>query len=548
MRNASAKPSLRQRIARWFAPTKPGVAVRSYGGARNTRTTGGFGSSGNTSADSELSSSLSALRARSRQMIRDSAYAKRAQLIIVNNVIGTGVGMQAQVETVRNARNDRVNDAIEAAFAKWCAADSCHTGGVLHFSDLERAAMGQVFEAGEIFIRKHYRAFGDSRVPLGLELIEAERLATELVDPSVSLSAGSAFRMGVEVDSFGRPLAYWIRTLHPGDLRAHAGATDRYERVPAADVFHLRVVERWPQSRGVPWMHTAVRKLDSLNEYAQYEVDAARASAAYFATITTGEGENPLPTTEQTPGDSNAAIGGQMMDIEPLTIQELRPGETLNFHTPNRPNPGLDPFMRAMLREIAAGCGPSYESLSKDYSQSNYSSSRLALLDDRDLYKAMQQWWIRAFRMPLHKVWLQQAVLAGAIEGVSPSAYALNPEKFAAVLFKPRGWSWVDPTKEVAAYKEAIKAGLTTLTDVIAATGGGMDIEDVVKTRKRELDMLKEAGIAVDTTVVPGQQNNGMQQQQTQDQAQPDQADAQDTNAQQQDAAPPARVLQMKRG
>ena len=60
--------------------------------------------------------------------------------------------------------------------------------------------------------------------------------------------------------------------------------------------------------------------------------------------------------------------------------------------------------------------------------------------------------------------------------------------------------------------------------------------------------MLKEAGIAVDTTVVPGQQNNGMQQQQTQDQAQPDQADAQDTNAQQQDAAPPARVLQMKRG
>ena len=153
------------------------------------------------------------------------------------------------------------------------------------------------------------------------------------------------------------------------------------------------------------------------------------------------------------------------------------------------------------LREIAAGCGPSYESLSKDYSQSNYSSSRLALLDDRDLYKAMQQWWIRAFRMPLHKVWLQQAVLAGAIEGVSPSAYALNPEKFAAVLFKPRGWSWVDPTKEVAAYKEAIKAGLTTLTDVIAATGGGMDIEDVVATRRREIQMLDEAGIEVDTTV-----------------------------------------------
>jgi lambda family phage portal protein len=552
VRSAPAKPTLRQRIARWLAPSKPGVAVRSYGGARNTRTTVGFGSSGNTSADSELSSSLSALRARSRQMIRDSAYAKRAQLIIVNNVIGTGVGMQAQVETVRNARNDRINDAIETAYAQWCAADSCHTGGVLHFSDLERAAMGQVFEAGEIFIRKHYRVFGDSRVPLGLELIEAERLATELVDPSVSLSVGNAFRMGIEVDSFGRPIAYWIRTLHPGDLRAHAGATDRYERVPAADIFHLRVVERWPQARGVPWMHTSVRKLDALNEYAQYEVDAARASAAYFATITTGEGENPLPTTEQTPGQSASAIaasGGQMMDIEPLTIQELRPGEELHFHTPNRPNPGLDPFMRAMLREVAAGCGPSYESLSKDYSQSNYSSSRLALLDDRDLYKALQQWWIRAFRQPLHKLWLRQAVLAGAIEGLSPAAYAVNPDKYNAVLFKPRGWSWVDPTKEVAAYKEAIKAGLTTLTDVIAATGGGMDIEDVVKTRKRELDMLKDAGIDVDTTVVPAGQLVAGQSPAAAAPVDDPQDQNNDPNAAgEDDITPPARVLQMKRG
>jgi len=543
---AAVKPTLRQRIARWLAPwlapSKPGVAVRSYGGARNTRTTGGFGSGGNSSADSELASSLSALRARSRQMIRDSSYAKRAQLIVVNNIIGTGVGMQAQVETVRGTRADRVNDGIEAAWALWCEAGSCHTGGELHFSDLERAAMGQVFEAGEILVRKHYRAFGNSRVPLALELIEPERLATELVDPSAGLSIGNNFRMGIEVDVYGRPEFYWIRSLHPGDLRVHAGATDKYERVPAADIYHLRNIERWPQARGVPWMHTALRKLDDLNEYSQHEVTAARASAAYFATIETPEDTNPLPT------DTEAPSGASVMDIDPLTIQELRPGEKLNFHTPNRPNPGLDPFMRAMLREVAAGCGPSYESLSKDYSQSNYSSSRLALLDDRDLYKAMQQWWIRVFRKPLHQVWLRQAVLAGAVEGLSPTAYAVNPDKYSAVLFKPRGWSWVDPTKEVAAYKEAIKAGLTTVTDVIAATGGGMDIEDVVKTRKRELAMFEDAGIDVDTTVVPaGQLSAGL----APAAAEPA-ADTQDQNndpqASADGAAPPARVLQMKRG
>jgi lambda family phage portal protein len=473
-------------------------AKRMYAAARNTRTTTGFGSSGNSSADAELSTGLTQLRARSRQMVRDSAYAKRAKLVVVNNVIGTGVGMQAQVMTTRGGLAQAVNDGIEQAWCEWIDASRCHTGGALHFHDIERAAMGQVFEAGECFIRKHYFASGDSRIPLSLELIEPERLANELVDPgALSTDPNVEVRMGVEVDQFGRALAYWVRQKHPGDIRGRIGGTDRYERVPAADMFHLRIVDRWPQTRGEPWLHTVLRKIDEMNEYTGSEVSAARASSYYFATIKTPDDDRPHADHEE--DESGVAT------IEPLTIQELKPGEELEFHTPNRPNASLDPFMRHMLREVAAGCGVSYESLSRDYSQSNYSSSRLALLDDRDMWKVVQQWWIRNFRRPLHRSWMQQAVLARAIPAVAPQQYALDAVKFESVLFKPRGWSWVDPTKEVNAYKEAIKAGLTTITDVIAATAGGLDIEDVIATRKRELQMLKDAGIDVDTTVVPEQ-------------------------------------------
>ena len=239
-------------------------------------------------------------------------------------------------------------------------------------------------------------------------------------------------------------------------------------------------------------MHAVLRKLDDMNEYTQCEVTAARASAAYFGTISNPDGEPEKEDGSDQP----------VMNIEPLSIQALAPGEKFEFHSPNRPNSALDPFMRAMLREVAAGCGPSYESLSRDYSQSNYSSSRLALLDDRDLWRVLQQWWLRSFRLPLHRVWLQQAVLSNAIQGLPAGQYAADPAKFEAVTFKPRGWQWVDPTKEVNAYKEAIKAGLTTLTDVIAQTAGGLDIEDVIATRQRELKLLDDAGIEVDTTVL----------------------------------------------
>lgn len=466
---------------------------RAYAAARNTRNSIGFGSSGNSSADAEIHLSLTQLRARSRQMVRDSAYAKRARTVIVDNVIGSGIGMQAQVKTSRDGELfERVNSDIEAAWCEWSCAEYCHTGGVMHFNDLERAAMGQVVDAGEAFIRLHRRPFGDSAVPLALELIEAERVAHD-VQPGAT-GDNVTVRMGVEIDEFNRPVAYWIRQQHPGDIRQRAGATDRYERVPAADILHVYIADRWPQTRGEPWFHTVLRKLDEMNEYTSLEVQAARGSAAYFATIETPEESSPLANTE----DETSA---KVMDLEPMTVQELAPGEKLEFHTPNRPNSALDPFMRAMLREVASGIGVSYESLSRDYSQSNYSSSRLSLLDDRDRWRTLQKWWIRSFRERLHEVWLGQAVMARAIPSVSIQAYALDMERFEAVKFKPRGWMWVDPTKEVEAYKEARRAGFISTTDIIAQTGGGTDVEDVISDIKREDAMFEAAGIERDTEI-----------------------------------------------
>lgn len=486
-------PSIRQRIAAWFSRRPIVQSVRLYSGAKHTRGTFGFGTSGNSSADMELSGQIAVLRARSRQLVRDNAYAKRARNIVINNVVGAGVGIQGQVKTTRDGPADRVNDDIEWAFYYWSRADACHTGGTLHFGDLERAAMGEVFTAGEVFIRKHYRKFGASKVPYALELIEAERLLDDTHAPAFNVTGN--VRMGVEVDEFQRPIAYYFRRRHPGDRKWQGANADQVIRVPAAEIFHLKVVDRWPQTRGEPWMHTCIRKLDDIGEYSASEVQAARAASYYFGTIESPESTNPMATI-----DADGTVPASM-EIESGLIQQLMPGEKLNFHTPSRPNTAIDPFLRYMLREVAAGLGVSYESLSRDYSQSNYSSSRLSLLDDRDLWKVLQQWWARTFRDPLHREWLQAAVLSRAITAIPVDAYMADPQRYEGVRFKFRGWSWVDPEKEVAAYKEAVKGGFLTVTDVVAQTAGGMDIEDVIATRRRELEMFESAGIDVDTKV-----------------------------------------------
>lgn len=483
----------RQRLARIIAgaPKRAAVrGVRMYGGARLSEGQFGFGGM-STSADAELNSSLERLRSRSRQLVRDSAYAKRAKAIVVNNVIGAGVGMQAQVMNTRGALAQSVNDGIEAAWLQWSHADACHMGGTLAFGDFERACMGEVFEAGEVLVRMHFRTVGSSRVPLALELVEAERLADYIDVPGVA--DGNELRMGVEVDRYMRPVAYHIRQRHRGDMRSRVSEGGEFvERVPADQVLHLKLTTRWPQTRGEPWLHTVVRKLYDMEQYTAAEVAAAKASAMYFATIEKDDDGSPLRE------DDTTFDGRPVLELEAMSVQELAPGEALKFHAPNRPNASLDPFLRYMLREVSAGVGVSYESLSRDYSQSNYSSSRLALLDDRDTWRALQHWWIRTFREPLHRVWLRQAVLARAVAAVPVDAYASDPVRYEAAKFKCRGWSWVDPTKEVAAYKEAIKAGLTTATDVIAATAGGLDIEDVLATRERELRLAAEHGLKFD--------------------------------------------------
>lgn len=488
-------------LAAWLGvqTSAPGARVprpqftgqRMYATARNPRGTFGWGMS-DASADAELASSLTRMRASSRMLCRDAPYAKRARGLVQNNVIGTGIGLQAQVMmATKDELAPRINDAVEREWDLWMRPGSCHMGGALHFSDLERCGLGEIFEAGEVMVRLHRVALGESRVPLALELIEPERVPVESIQPAAT-APGAEVRMGVEVDGFGKALAYWLRDRHPGDVRFARGAPERLTRVPADQIIHLRIINRWPQSRGEPWMHATAAKLGDMDGYSEAEIVAARGAASYMGLIETPDPNLPVGERQEDGTDS--------LELTPGMIPKLGPGEKFVGYSPNRPNSAMEAFMRLMLREACAGTGMglSYESVSLDYSQSNYSSSRLAKLDERDAWRVLQAWWIRSFRALLHPIWVQAAVLARAIPEIPVEAFALDPVKFCAVKWKPRGWSWVDPAKEVAAYKEAERAGYISPSRVIANTADGADIEDIAGEIKRDNAIYAANGVKRD--------------------------------------------------
>jgi lambda family phage portal protein len=457
---------------------------RMYEGARVSRLTSDW-VSGGTSADAEIKGSLPRLRNRSRQLVRDNDYARQAMRAVRNNVIGTGIKMQAQVRMQRGGgRLDQaVNDAIELAWTDWGRKDSCHTAGRLSFTDIERLVVGAMAESGEVFVRMVRRPFGKSKVPFALEIIESDLLDDTYTGGSTV--DGNEWRMGVELDRWGRPVRYAFLSKHPGDAGFGPSTTARHRIVPAAEVLHIYQQERPGQTRGVPWLASAIQRLHQVAGYEQAELVRARASSALMGFITSPEGE--LMGDEVMDGD-------RVSNFEPGVFKYLAPGESVTVPQLDAPDGQLEPFLRAMLRAMAAGLGCSYETISRDFSQTNYSSSRLSLLEDRENWKALQQFMIENFHRPVFEAWLEMAVLSGTL---NLPTYETDPDRYRRVRWMPRGWAWVDPAREVEAYKMAVRCGFKTQADVVAEQGG--DLEELLLARKAEVDRAEELDLYFDS-------------------------------------------------
>lgn len=462
-------------------------ARRSFGGAQLGRLAADWFIS-NGSQDAEIRSSLTLLRNRSRQMGRDVDYMKNYYGLLQDNVVGCGIPFKAQVKMQRKDALDlKTNAQIEAAWARWSAADSCHTAGTECFEGIQRLLIKTLAEDGEFFVRKVYRKFGVSRVPLALELIESERL-----DENYNLRAkgnDNEIRMGVEIDSWKRPVAYHFLSRSPGDLNGSTVETMSIQRirVPANEIIHGFIPDRIGQTRGVPWLHAAIMRLHNLSKYEEAEVIGARIGASGMGFIETPEEESSL--------DDDVEDGQSVTDFEPGVFKKLNPGEKVSIPNISRPANGFEAFVRLALRGVAAGLGVSYESLSRDYSQTNYSSARQGMLTDRDRWKALQGWFLAKFNQAVFDDWLDQAVLFGELDLTD----YLNGKKefYQGVKWKPRGWGWVDPQKEVAANKDAVRSGFRTQASVIAETGG--DYDEFMSEREHEVKAANDAKLVFDT-------------------------------------------------
>ena len=143
---------------------------RAYQGALISRLTADWRAS-QLSPDAEIRNSIRKLRDRSRELIRNNPYAKQAKRTTQLNVVGTGMKFQSLVKQIRGGKRDeRINDAIEEKWEEWTQSYNCDCAGRHSFHEFEWILAGALPESGEAIFRIVRQQFGDSKVPLALQV------------------------------------------------------------------------------------------------------------------------------------------------------------------------------------------------------------------------------------------------------------------------------------------------------------------------------------------------------------------------------------------
>jgi len=421
---------------------------------------------GNPGAVAALLFNQNELRAKSRDLVRRNAWANSALESYVANAIGTGIKPQSMLT------NAAQRETLQSLWRNWTV--DADAAGLTDFYGLQAMACRAMLEGGEALVRLRYRQSIDGlSVALQLQVLEPEHLPVHL---NATADNGNLIRAGIEFDRLGRRVAYHLYRSHPEDgmLAPMSGAGNQGTvRVEAREIVHLYRALRPGQIRGEPWLARALMKLHDLDQYDDAELVRKKTAAMFAGFVTRLTPEDSL-LGEGLPDANGVSLTG----LEPGTMQILEPGEDIKFSQPADVGGSYSEFLRMQFRAVAAAMGVTYEQLTGDLTQVNYSSIRAGLLEFRRRVEALQHGVIvHQLCRPIWNAWMDQAVLEGSL--VLPG-YATDAKKrrdYQACKWIPQGWQWVDPLKEADAMKAAIRCGLMSRSEAISANG--YDAEDV---------------------------------------------------------------------
>ncbi|SOE85681.1 phage portal protein, lambda family [Burkholderia sp. YR290] len=473
------------------------------------------------SPDSEINYWRDRMVARARDLSRNDGWASGGITRILDNTVGAHLRLSSNPDWQYLRLFGKKFDAIwadefrKAVEALWrvYSEDLGHWNDVsrqLTTSQQMRLALRHKLIDGEDLIVNHWFpdriGRGAARYATAFLVVDPDRLSNpyQMVDTKY-------LRGGVEINDDGVPLAYHIRKAHQNDTY-NAYESMEWERIEREDddgwrrVIHDFERDRAGQNRGIGIFTPVLSHAKMLARYYGIELQAATVATIFGTYVTSPYDPAMIEAAMDSEGGEQEM--GYYQDLRAdwakerpamlngVRVPTLAPGEEIKQVAAAHPHSGFGEFAHEMLRSIAAALGVSAEQITQDWSKTNYSSARAALLESWKTLNRRSAEFKIGTATPMYATWLQEVMERGDLRSVLPSG---APEFIeASTAYARCGWlgvarGWVDPVKERQGAALGMDIGLSTLRDEAAEQG--RDWEEVIAQRAIEIRTFKEHGI-----------------------------------------------------
>ena len=441
--------------------------VRAYDGARAGRRGASF-TAGATSANVEIGVALARLRDRSRDLARNTSAGSRILDVHVGHTIGTGI------TAVPDTGVDRIDRILGELWAEWCERSDVE--GINSFGGQQAIAFRSMLEGGEGLIRRiPLRTSSGERVPLKLQVLEGDFIDSAR---DQGIFDGRSSRLGVGLGEWDRRTGYWLHAQHPGDFTFH-GAPYASQFVDFDDVIHLYKPQRAGQVRGVPVFAPILMSARDLADVQDAIVVKQRVEACFAGFVTRKE-EGAISLN---PDKDRKRID----QMRPGMVSYLEEGESITFGQPSGQGQ-FEPVWLTTMYSLAAGAGLTFDQVTGDLRQANYSSLRAGKIEQRRLTEQTQTLVLVPQMMRRVTGWFVEAAIMAGVLKDRRGGYRFD---FVMPAVEP-----IDPRKDLEADILAVRAGRMTPQEFIGSWG--QDWRKVVADTKAFFALIDDEKLVLD--------------------------------------------------
>ena len=473
------------------------------------------------SADQEILPEMAAITPRVRDAVRNDALMRGALQTQRDSIVGERFLLNSAPDTtvlgLDEVWAEEFQEEVEAKFTLYAESllnypDAQRKNSL---TELVRLAVGIYGVSGEVIASVEWLRDSGRPYSTALQLIENERLS----NPNGNMDS-RLLRGGVQRNSFGAAVGYYIRDAFPGDYMDMENAYS-WTYVPATKPWGrlqmIHIIDQWrpDQTRGIANIVSALKELRMTKKYRDIVLQSAALNATYAASI-----ESELPTevvmAQAGGGDPTALTkfartylgdiarftkNSRNLVLNGVKIPHFYPGTKMNLQNAATPGGLGTQFEASMLRYIAASLGLSYEQFSKDYANANYSNLRAALAETNKRMRVEKRRVADRFASLFFRLWLEEALNAGEITSMprrAPNWYdGMNADAYSACTWIGANMGQIDGLKETQAAVLRINNGLGTAEDELAALG--KDWRQVYRQLLREQNFRKKLGLDLNT-------------------------------------------------